>query len=90
MMRGKDEDGFPGDLHSMTPETTSFNQLHAKKVAGEISMKSRRDVLVMDHSKVVTPKTFEALSKDIGQLVGSRGMKTRRRYYYSNKHKSDS
>ena len=79
MVQGRDEQGFPGDLHSMTPETTSFNQLYSKKTAGETSFKTRPDVLVMDHSKVVTPDTFEALSKDISQFVGSRGMKTRRR-----------
>ena len=81
MMQSRDERGFPGDLLSMTPEKISLNQLHNKRMAGESGpVKPRRDVLVMDHSKVVTPETFEALSKDIDQVVGRKGMKTRRRY----------
>ena len=76
----RDEQGFPGDLLSMTPDRTSFSQLYKKREAGESNVvKVRRDVLMMDHSKAVTPETFEALDKDISEVVGSKGMKTRRR-----------
>ena len=76
----RDEKGFAGDLISMTSEKNSFNELYAKRMAGEVGVKVRRDFLAMDHSKAVTLETFESLNKDINQVVGSRGMKTRRRY----------
>ena len=74
-----DEQGYAGDLLSMTAEKSSFDQLHARKVAGEAGAKVRQDFLMVDHRKVVTPNTFESLNRDIGKLVGKRGMKTRRR-----------
>ena len=76
-----DEAGFAGDLISMTPEIQSFNQLYSKKTPWESGPITTRSFLSMDHSKVVTPETFEMLNSNIRQLVGSKGMKTRRRYY---------
>lgn len=79
MTQAKDENGFAGDLISMTNEKSSFNQLHAKRLAGESEVHVRKNFMMMDYSKAVTPETFEALNKDISQVVGSRGIKTRRR-----------
>ena len=78
MMPIREDQAFAGDLHSMAAEKSSFNQLHSRKVAGE-QAKIRKDFLMVDHSKVVTPNTFDSLEKDVSQLVGSKGMKTRRR-----------
>ena len=75
----RDDPGFAGDLITMTPEKSTFNQLHAKKASGEQGLYVKKNFLAMDHNKVVTPDTFEMLNKDINQLVGSKGMKTRRR-----------
>ncbi len=75
----QDEKGFAGDLISMAAEKSSFNELYVKRLAGETGVKVQRDFLMMDHTKVVTPETFAALNKDINQMVGTRGLKTRRR-----------
>lgn len=75
----RDEQAFAGDLMSMTPEKSSFNELYLKKQSGDVGPNVRKTFLMMDHSKVVTPETFEALNSDISQLVGSKGIKTKRR-----------
>lgn len=75
----KDDPGFAGDLISMTPDKSTFSELYSKKKAGESMGNVRKNFLTMDYNQLVTPETFDDLRKDIKQMVGSKGLKTKRR-----------
>ncbi len=74
-----DNVAYAGDLHTMTPEKSTFNDLHSRRRSGDAKSTVKKDFLVMDYSKPVTPEMFQMLDNDVKKYVGRGGIKRKRK-----------